>query len=137
MWPHATSGIAARARVSIWAFVQSILISVAAGAAEQAKELSQPPQPQPLAEALLKFADDTGLQLLYRAGLVTNIYSAGAPTGGTPEEKLRALLYGTGLTYAFVNERVLTILQEEIAIDPDLPGPQPLDMEVIVQSWRD
>jgi outer membrane receptor protein involved in Fe transport len=68
--------------------------------------------PQPLADALDSFAQASGLQVIYRAELANGLNSKGADAGLSAEQALRALLSGTGLTYTFVNARMVAIRSE-------------------------
>lgn len=65
--------------------------------------------PQPLAEALETFAQVSGLQIVYRAELAAGLKSKGAEAGLSAEQALAAILRDTGLTYTFVNERMVAI----------------------------
>lgn len=68
--------------------------------------------PQPLADALDTFAQISNLQVIYRADLADGRLSKGAAAGLSAEQTLQALLRDTGLTYTFVNERMVAIRGE-------------------------
>ena len=68
--------------------------------------------PQPLADALDTFAQISNLQVIYRADLADGRLSKGADAGLSAEQTLQALLRDTGLTYTFVNERMVAIRGE-------------------------
>ncbi len=96
-----------RAIVTSATTLAALLMLQAASAIGQglARDLS----PQPLAEALEIFAEQTGLQLVYRAELAAGMQSRGARAGLSAEETLRELLRETGLTFEFVNDRTIAI----------------------------
>jgi len=71
---------------------------------------------QPLAAALESLARDRDIQVIYRSEVVTDRHTRGAVGEYTPEEALRKLLEGTGLTYRYLNATTVTIL---------LPGETP------------
>ncbi len=64
--------------------------------------------PQPLARALNEFAEQSGMQLVYRSKLTAGIETAGAQ-GATPEDILDQLLAGTGLGYEYLNATTITL----------------------------
>lgn len=66
----------------------------------------------PLARALDSFAHETGMQIVYGSGIATSMRSAGASAGLSPEQQLRQLLQGTGLTYRFVTPNTVTIVPD-------------------------
>lgn len=68
--------------------------------------------PQSLSEALETFAQISNLQVIYRADLAVGRFSKGADAGLSAEQALQALLRDTGLTYTFVNQRMVTIRSE-------------------------
>jgi iron complex outermembrane recepter protein len=96
-----------RALVTSTAVVGALLMvqPEAVDAQGLAKELV----PQLLADALDKFASDTGLQLVYHSQIAAGLQSKGARAGLSAEETLRELLRGTGLTFEFINERTIAI----------------------------
>ncbi|HEY6621210.1 MAG TPA: STN domain-containing protein, partial [Steroidobacteraceae bacterium] len=62
-----------------------------------------------LADALETFAKITGYQLVYRTEIAAGLKTQGAEAGLSAEDTLRQLLRGTGLTFAFVNDRTIAI----------------------------
>jgi iron complex outermembrane receptor protein len=81
--------------------------------AQDAKTTSKIPTNIPaqgLDPALKAFAQSRGLQVLYVAGLVKDLKTAGASGELTADETLTRLLSGTGLTYRYVNDKAITIL---------------------------
>src|SRR5262245_47734960 len=67
--------------------------------------LSDDIAPQPLAQALTEFANQTGLQLVYVTDIAATQASKGAPRGLPPRDALVRLLEGTGLQSEFLNDR--------------------------------
>jgi len=65
--------------------------------------------PQPLTEALLRFKEQSGLQLAYATDDVRGLESPGVTGSHAPEEALRLLLAGTGLTFEFTAAQTVTI----------------------------
>ena len=78
------------------------------GGTEIARTLTNIPA-QPLGTALKALARDLGLQVIYRADLVDDVWSSGAVGQLTPKEALEKLMDGTGLTYRYLNESTVTI----------------------------
>jgi len=76
----------------------------------------------PLAAALTEFARQTGLQLGYLPEIAAGRTSRGARAGASPPEALAQLLAGTGLAFAFANDRTVTIF----AAPPTEPPPPPV-----------
>jgi outer membrane receptor protein involved in Fe transport len=66
---------------------------------------------QPVREALMKFGQQTGLQVLFRSEGLSIQGVTAAPVSGalSAQEALRRLLAKTGLTYEFVNERTVRV----------------------------
>ena len=100
-----------------------VSLLVAVGAAAAAEPATQPPSPptalaqapaettavyaipaQPLANALLQFKEQSGLQLAYTTDDVRGLQSQGVDGRYSAEEALRLLLSGSGLTFAFAGE---------------------------------
>lgn len=78
--------------------------------------------PMPLAKALQNFSHEAGLQIVYGSEIADSIRSAGAQAGLTPEQQLRQLLAGTGLTYRFVTPNTVTIIQGNVATNAGNPA---------------
>ena len=74
-------------------------------------------EPQPVAQALEAFADQTGLQLIYVSEVIGTQQSKGARAGLPLREALTQLLDGTGLRFEFLNDRAVRILAAP-AIEP-------------------
>jgi len=75
-------------------------------------------EPQPLAKALLDFADLSGLQLAYESELANGQRSPGSTGKGNVEQSLCELLVGTGLEHRLLNP-------DTVAIEKRAPGAQP------------
>jgi iron complex outermembrane receptor protein len=88
-----------------------------AGSARSAAELSAPITAQPLAQALVEFAHQTGLQLLYESKLAAQLQSHEAAAGLSATDALTLLLQGTGLNFQFLNPRTVRIY-EPAAVAP-------------------
>jgi len=65
---------------------------------------------QGLETALKAFAQTSGLQIVYVSEDVRARQTGGAAGDFTPEEALRQILGGTGLTYRYLDEKTVTIL---------------------------
>jgi iron complex outermembrane receptor protein len=73
--------------------------------------------PQPLEGALETFVRENGLQLLYTTRLTEGKASRGAPANLSAVDTLRELLRGTGLGFAFIDDRAVTIFEIKKAED--------------------
>jgi len=79
---------------------------------------------QPLANALIQFKEQSGLQLAYSTDDVRGLQSQGLSGSHRAEDGLRLLLAGTGLTFDFTAERTVTISRlpavegGAVALDP-------------------
>ena len=78
--------------------------------------------PMPLAKALQAFSHEAGLQIVYGSEIADSIRSPGAQAGITPEQQLRQLLVGTGLSYRFVTPNTVTIIQGNVATNAGSPA---------------
>jgi outer membrane receptor protein involved in Fe transport len=85
------------------------LFAVSLANRASAAVLSSDIAPQPLAEALTTFAEQTGLQLFYLTAIAETQQSGGARAGTSPSAALAQLLEGTGLQFTFVNARAVRI----------------------------
>lgn len=63
-----------------------------------------------LGTALQKLAKDRNFQIIYVAEVVSTLRTAGAVGEFTPDEALKQLLKGTGLTYRYLDEKTVTIV---------------------------
>ncbi len=103
-----------------------MLLSLWTGTARSAPELSAPITSQPLAQALVEFAHQTGLQLLYESKLAAQRQSHDAAAGLSANDALTLLLQGTGLNFQFLNPKTVRIY-EPAAVAPAV---QPSTIEV-------
>lgn len=78
--------------------------------------------PMPLAKALENFSHEAGLQVVYGSEIADSIRSPGAEAGLTPEQQLRQLLAGTGLSYRFVTPNTVTIIPGNVATNAGSPA---------------
>src|SRR5271167_3505907 len=65
---------------------------------------------QPMAQALAAFARQTGLQLVYVSGVVSNQRSRAASAGLSAGDALARLLQGTGLGFEYLTPRSIRII---------------------------
>ena len=65
--------------------------------------------PQPLASALIRFSETTGVQLFFDASMARDLQSPGVKGTLTAEDALGRLLSGTGLSYRFTNATTVTL----------------------------
>ena len=77
-----------------------------------------------LAPALNRFADESGLRLVYGAEIAQGVRTDGLRGSYTPEQALRLLLAGSGIRYRFADARTVTL--EGAAAGPG-GGAIPLD----------
>jgi len=94
-----------------------VLLSTWANTVRSAAGLSTPIGAQPLAQALVEFAHQTGLHLMYVSQLAAKRQSHDAPAGLSPTDTLTLLLTGTGLDFQFLNPNTVRIFAPE-AIAP-------------------
>jgi outer membrane receptor protein involved in Fe transport len=78
--------------------------------------------PMPLARALENFSHEAGLQVVYGSEIPDSVRSPGAEAGLAPEQQLRQLLAGTGLTYRFVTPNTVTIVPGNVAANAGNPA---------------
>jgi iron complex outermembrane receptor protein len=76
-----------------------------------------------LALALENLAHQTGLQLVWLDGVVTDQQTRGAPAGLPATEALARLLEGTGLRFESLNMRVARIVPANPPPGADIPPP--------------
>ena len=90
--------------------------------------LSADVAPQPLAQALTAFANQTGLQLVYVSEMVGTRQTKGASAGVSLTAALTQLLDGTGLQFEFINARTVRIHTPPAAV--------PARREQVGASWH-
>ena len=83
---------------------------------------------QPLAQAIVTFNVQTGLQIVAPADLVAGLSTSGLQGSYTPEQALQQLLAGTGLTHSYADANTVTL--ERAAVQPE-SGPILLDPLVV------
>jgi len=76
---------------------------------------------QPLAPALQSLAKDRNFQIVYVSEEIGDRSTGGAVGEYTPEEALKQLLRGTGLTYKYLDEKTVTIVSPTAASAPPTP----------------
>jgi TonB-dependent siderophore receptor len=68
-----------------------------------------------LGSALQTLAKDRNFQIVYVSEEIANVRTQGAVGEFTPEEALKRLLIGTGLTYRYLDDQTVTILSRAMA----------------------
>ena len=91
-------------------WVLALLLGVTRVCAQSLPLLAEPIPPQPLSEALAKYAELTGLQIIYFSDVARGQTSKGTPVGLAPTAALTRLLDGTGLRCEFLNARTVRLL---------------------------
>lgn len=89
--------------------------------------------PQPLASALIRFSETTGVQLFFDASMARDLQSPGVKGTLTAEDALGRLLSGTGLSYRFTNATTVTL--QKAAAGSGQSGAVQLE-PVVVQGTR-
>jgi iron complex outermembrane recepter protein len=105
--------------------ILAFLLSIWAGAARPQAALSVDIAAGPVADALTEFARQTGLQLVYVSELAAGRASRGAHAGASAADALAQLLAGTGLAFAFINDRTVRIFVAPSA-EPPAPAAVPV-----------
>lgn len=93
----------------VWAGLAAVAFAGAALRAAPPTALARAIPSQPLADALIRYAQETGLQLIYFSDVVTDQQSTEVPAGLAPQDALGRLLLGTGLQFQYVNARLIRI----------------------------
>jgi iron complex outermembrane receptor protein len=107
-----------------------MLSTARADTAESVRALSAPLAAQPLAQALVEFAHQTGLQLLYESKLAAQRQSHDAAAGLAAADALTQILQGTGLNFQFLNPKTVRIYEPAVVTPAvqqpatDLPKPR-------------
>jgi len=84
-------------------------LSIAAGVQASIKQPTNIPA-QSLAPALQSLAKDRNFQIVYVSEEIGDRRTGGAVGEYTPEEALKQLLRGTGLSYKYLDEKTVTIM---------------------------
>ena len=119
-------GQAMRTRVRVWVFGIVLglgaagLAAVPPAAAQQAETQAFAIAPQPLSSALLAFAEQSGLEVLFDARIAQGKTSPGVQGSYTPEQALRRLLAGSDLRYRYTNANAVT-LERNVVRDDEGP----------------
>ncbi len=90
--------------------------------AQQAEVRTFAIAPQPLSSALLRFAEQSGLEVLFDARIAQGQSSPGVQGRYTSDQALRQLLAGSGLSYRYVSINTVTL--ERAVVGPDSGPPQ-------------
>jgi iron complex outermembrane receptor protein len=96
-------------------------ISVADGALASIRKETNIPA-EGLGPALQALARERNFQIVYVSEEIENLRTQGAIGEFTPEEALKRLLSGTGLTFRYLDDNTVTILRSQSA--PVSPGPE-------------
>jgi len=78
-----------------------------------------------LGTALQTLAKDRNFQIVYVAEEVSSLRTQGAVGEFTPDEALKALLKGTGLTFRYLDEKTITIVPVDSTSSTDTSGAGP------------
>lgn len=128
-------------RHSLLAWMASSLLAGPPAIAHSASELAISIAPQPLTQALSEFSAQTGLQVFYVTEIAAQQVSKGASRGLSVRVALERLLDGTGLEFAFLNERSVRIFapsaptpdaRPTVADQGGLPGVRLAALEEVV-----
>lgn len=84
---------------------------------------------QPLAPALNRFAEQSGISFAYKTGDLSGIRSPGVSGSFTSESALRRLLAGTGITYKFTDPATVTLESSTARTDGDARELGPITVE--------
>ncbi|WP_421710067.1 TonB-dependent receptor domain-containing protein [Algihabitans sp.] len=106
----------------------ALTVAVSAGSAIAQGMPDTPPMviaipAQPLAQAIVTFNVQTGLQIVAPADLLAGLSTSGLQGSYTPEQALQQLLAGTGLTHSYADANTVTL--ERAAVQPE-SGPMRL-----------
>ncbi|TCI09184.1 cyclic nucleotide-binding protein [Dyella soli] len=78
--------------------------------------------PMALSKALENFSHEAGMQVVYGSEIPDGVQSPGADAGLAPEQQLRQLLAGTGLTYRFVTPNMVTVVSGNVVANAGKPA---------------
>jgi len=101
---------AASALISVWLNVQPAL------AADTARDYRIPAQS--LNDALMQFAADSGLEVVFNPDGIRGLNANSLNGRMTPADALDRLLQGSGYTWRFVNDRIVTLEKRPAQADP-------------------
>jgi len=94
-----------------FALMMSLQISPAS--AQSLLQVNDPIPVQSVAAALTAFSRQTGLQVVYISRVADDVQSSPVPGGVSSEEALKQLLESTGLDFAFIDARTVTIVAKK------------------------
>ena len=103
-------------------FVLACLLGIWTANAHSDTALSADIPAGPVADALANFAHQTGLQLVYVTQIAAGRTSKGARAGSQQSDALAQLLAGTGLGFAFINDRTVRIFVVSTTESPPPPA---------------
>lgn len=103
--------------------VSTVHAQEAAAPVQQAPAINFNIPAQPLGSALNAFAEVTGWQVSFQTELAADAKSSGVSGNHTPEEALRTLLDGTGLTYRATSAHAVTLVPAAAAAGAALAVP--------------
>ncbi|WP_162181410.1 TonB-dependent siderophore receptor [Thalassospira australica] len=92
---------------------------------------------QDLNQALLTFADQTNLQLFYDVDRVAGLKSSALTGTHTPDDALRILLSGSGVTYRFTGESTVSLSKLELSDGDSATITDPVYVEASSQEMDD
>jgi hypothetical protein len=92
--------------------------------------------PLPLMEALERLSRQTGAQLVWITGLVSDQQTRGAPAGLTATEALTRLLEGTGLQFESLTLRTFRIVAAAVGPATDAPRTPGEDVSPCIRRGR-
>jgi beta-barrel assembly-enhancing protease len=92
-------------------------IPVALSQTEASTQLAVDIAPQPLSRALENLAHQSGLEVVYLSDVIQDQTTQGAPAGTAARDALAQLLDGTGLTFRYLNARMVRILTGEAPLE--------------------
>jgi len=112
--------------------IAAVLIASGNGLAQAADSNDTGIAAQPLDRALEKFAEHSGMQVIYVAELANGKESNGADANLSNTDTLDQLLASTGLDYEYLNDRTVTVQATKVDGGPDLGKTQPASSPVLM-----
>lgn len=138
-FPGKVSKAGLGARISL-ALLSSTSILIAEGlhrpAIAQEANIAYSVPAGPLGQAITRFGERSGLQILYPADLVRGKQSPGVSGSASPEQALSRLLAGTGLTWRYTAANTVTIVPEAGASDGGTAADGAVTLDTIVVQGR-
>jgi outer membrane receptor protein involved in Fe transport len=114
------------------------LLSILLGRVSEAADarLVQAIEAQPLSQALISLANQTGLQILYVSTLAQDKRSAPVPAGLLANIALQRLLAGSGVAYEFLNDHAVRLYARSASVVSPITPPA-LEEVVVVANSRE